>query len=987
MTRKVLGTILLLLLAAPVFAQQGTTEVRGRVLDAGGGVLPGVTVIARNQATGMYRETVSGSDGSFIASGLTPGTYEVSAELAGFKKFTRRDLQAEVGKTLSIDVTLEVGGIEQTVNVNAESPLVDVTSKEIGGNITSETLVQLPSVNGNFIGFIGLLPGIVPSISTESFGSDAISVNGQDPRNNNYSVDGGNNNDDVIGQRAGMQARTPIEAIQEFQVITNQFDAEFGRTAGAIVNAVTKSGTNFLRGSAFGYFQDGSLTEKDYFAKKNNLRKADTQYQRWGGTVGGPLVKDKMHYFASVERFSIDRPNIILIPARPELNDQQSTRDRVWNTIIRGDHQVNRDNTYSVRWLREQSPQQNQIVPNGNIIPTVRAARSESDVDQTLATNVNTVLSNTKVNTIRLTWTRENVTFGNDCYTANNRDLSKCPPTLTFQTFTDQQDNTGQFRINDGIQFDETMSWFVPGKRGDHDLKFGAQYQYSGAQNRNDGNLNGTFTFGQSNADFNAADPRTYPDRFSIRVGGPSLSYQKAHYVSTFVQDKWRLNNNLTVSLGARYDLELIPIPETDDPLVSTYPVDKNNFQPRVGLTYDLGGGTSVVRGGYGRFYDKSHFELIGGLFTATPFTNSFTFTTPVGAADPGPRNGQFPTDPYLTGGPVINTARLNQQFPGGQTLRNTGVSWDNPDRQVPYTDQLTAGYERQLAGNMAISADYVHALSRDLLMSFDLNAGLRATTAVTSPVQRIYPQPALVSAYATLDQKYPGFSSTPFTGAVTQPLNVGKVDYDALLVAFNKRFSHNYSARVSYTLAYSRGNTSGNGVAASNFQVLDDMNLDLNEGPTSFDTRHNFVVSGQALVPRTGGLNFSWVVRALSGSPFSLTNNTIDPDRNGSQAEPLPAGDYTGVGADPYTVKGYKSERNGAYGPGFLNADLRLGYRFGSGERRLELIADVFNVTNHVNFTPPSGNQGAPATFLVLTGYSTSYSPRKVQLGLRYQF
>ena len=122
---------------------------------------------------------------------------------------------------------------------------------------------------------------------------------------------------------------------------------------------------------------------------------------------------------------------------------------------------------------------------------------------------------------------------------------------------------------------------------------------------------------------FNAADPRTYPDRLTVRVGGPSKSYQKAHYVAAFLQDKWRFNRNLTVSLGARYDLEVIPIPETDNPLVSSYPVDKNNFQPRVGLTYDLGGGTSVLRGGYGRFYDKTHFELIGGLYTGTPFTSS----------------------------------------------------------------------------------------------------------------------------------------------------------------------------------------------------------------------------------------------------------------------------------------------------------------------------------------------------------------------------
>jgi hypothetical protein len=980
MTRKLFGTLMMLLLAAPLFAQQGTTELRGRVVDAQSGVLPGVTVIVRNQATGFSRETVSGADGSFIASGLVPGTYEVIAELQGFKKFDRKDLALEVGKTATIDVSLEVGSIEQTVNVTAETALVDVTSKEIGGNITSETLTQLPSVNGNFIGFIGLLPGIVPSISTESFGSDSINVNGQDARNNNYTVDGGNNNDDVIGQRAGMQARTPIEAIQEFQVITNQFDAEFGRTSGAVVNAVTKAGTNRLSGSTFGYFQDGSLTTKDYFAKKNDLPKADTSYQRWGGTVGGPLVKDKMHYFFSLERFAIDRPNTIIIPARPDLNDQQTTRDRVWNTIIRGDHQINNDNTYSVRWLRETSPQKNQII--GPV--TARAAREEADVDQTLATNFNSVLSNTKVNTLRATWTRENVAFANNCFNTNGRDLSKCPVTLAFQDFTDQQDNTGQARINDALQLDETLAWFLPGRHGDHDIKFGAQYEYSGAANNNQGNANGTFSFGRSDAVFNAADPRTYPDRFSIRVGGPSVFYEKAHYVSSFVQDKWRFNDRLTLSLGMRYDVEIIPIAETDDPLVSKYPIDKNNVQPRVGLTYDLGGGRSIVRGGYGRFYDKTHFELIGGLYTGTPFTNSFTVNFPTAAADAGPRAGAFPTDPFLVNGPVINTALLNQRFPGGQLLRNTGASWDNPDRTVPYTDQVTAGYERQLGGNMAVSADYVHAFSRALLMSKDLNPGLRATTAVTSPLVRQGSAP-LSAAMVVLQAKYPGFAN--FTTGVSQPQNVGKGDYDALMLAVNKRFSQHYSARVSYTLANSRGNTSANGVATSGFQVLDDLHLELNEGPTTFDVRHNFVVSGQALVPHTGGLNVSWVARALSGSPFSLTNANIDPDRNGTQSEPLPVGQYSGTGADAYTVKNYKAQRNGAYGPGFFNLDARLGYRIAlSGQRRLELFADVFNVTNHTNFLNPSGNQ-ASTQFLLLTAYSTSYAPRKAQIGARLQF
>ena len=187
------------LLAAPATAQQGSAEIRGRVLDPQGGAVPGAAVLIRNQATGMYRQVVSTSDGNYFLSGVTPGTYELAAELTGFKKYTRRDVRLEIGKTTTLDVKLEVGGLEEQMTVTAESPIVDVTSKEVGGNITARELTDLPSVNRNYIGFIGLLPGVIPNISTESFGSDSVNVNGQDARNNNYLLDGGNNNDDVIG--------------------------------------------------------------------------------------------------------------------------------------------------------------------------------------------------------------------------------------------------------------------------------------------------------------------------------------------------------------------------------------------------------------------------------------------------------------------------------------------------------------------------------------------------------------------------------------------------------------------------------------------------------------------------------------------------------------------------------------------------------------------------------------------------------------------
>jgi hypothetical protein len=205
-------------------------------------------------------------------------------------------------------------------------------------------------------------------------------------------------------------------------------------------------------------------------------------------------------------------------------------------------------------------------------------------------------------------------------------------------------------------------------------------------------------------------------------------------------------------------------------------------------------------------------------------------------------------------------------------------------------------------------------------------------------------------------------------------------------MLQIEKRYSQNFSARVAYTLAYSRGNTAGAGVAASGFQVLDDLNLDLNEGPTSLDQRHNLVVSGTALVPRTGGLQVSWVARAMSGRPFTIVNGDIDPDRNGTIAEPIASGSYSGTGEDAYTVD-FESKRNGAYGPGFFKLDLRLGYNIRlDRSRRLELFGEIFNVTDRVNFSNPSGNQ-ASTDFLRLTGYSTSSTPRTGQLGVRFSF
>ena len=272
-----------------------------------------------------------------------------------------------------------------------------------------------------------------------------------------------------------------------------------------------------------------------------------------------------------------------------------------------------------------------------------------------------------------------------------------------------------------------------------------------------------------------------------------------------FVQDKWKMSNRLTLTLGLRYDVENVELPENDNPLFddpNDWPIDRNNFMPRVGFAYNCGDNRTLMRGGYGRFFEKTHFELISGIRTNTPFTTSFTRLFPLNNADPGPLQGRRPDDPRLANGPFLTDAlraEIAALFPPGATVRNTGSTFDNPNRVTPYTDQLSLGVERQLRPDLSVSADYVHAFGRDQLMAVALNPTLRATTAVTSP--NVRQGSATLSAITTaLQQRYPGFA--PFTGEVTTFENVGETDYDALMLQVEKRHSNNWMARLSYTLA-----------------------------------------------------------------------------------------------------------------------------------------------------------------------------------------
>lgn len=963
-TRSIFAFVLLLLVSTAAFAQQGTSQLKGKAVGPDGAALPGVTLTIKNEASGMVRTTISDKDGVYVMSAVTPGVYEMTAELSGFRNFRRKNVRLEVGKTVTLDVGLVMGGMTEEVTVTASAPIVDVTSKEVGGNITSKELTELPSINRNFIGFIGLLPGVVPSISTESFGSDSVSVNGQDPRNNNYLFDGGNNNDDVIGQRAGTQARPPLDAIQEFQVITGQYDAEFGRTTGAVVNAVTKQGTKEFKGILSGYLQDASFTQKDFLVRQRGTKKPDTKFVQYVANLGGPIIQDKLHFFANVERVENDRPNALVLTARPEIVEPTTT-DRVWNSLLRMDHQINATNTWALRWLRESSPQLNQIV--GNVTPA--ASREEADVDQTAVAQYDLVAGNSKVNTARLTWTQENVAFANPGFNGNGHNQAALPPTLRFTTYDDQQSDVAQARVDDAWQLNDTFNWYL----SNHDMKFGAEYERAKEHAVAQDNMNGTFLFPANVIRFDPNDPRTYPERFQMRVPGASDLRLNVTYMSAFAQDKWTVNNHATVSFGLRYDLEKVPFKEADSPLFANgqkYPYDKNNFSPRVGVTYQLPSAkTTVLRGGVGRFYDKTHLELIQGVETAGMFSYSFNQSFPLNGPDPGPAAGRKPTDPTLANGPTVNRDYVASLFPPGSKLRNTAtINLDNPDRTVAYTDQISLGMQREITPNMSVNLDWVHASGKGILMNLDLNPGTRANTSRNTVVVRTNPT-------------YP--SSSP----ALERVNAGKTTYNALEFQLDHHLGASYQYRISYTYSKAKGNTSGNGVAAMNFQKLDVENLNLNEGPTDFDKPHNFVFSGSWAPARAHGLTIGMVTRYLSGDPFTIQDTTFDVDQNGVLFDPLPSGKYSGNPALANAISVHNSGgRNGARGPDFFQMDVRLGYRVPVAFSRVELFGEIFNLTNRTNWANPTGDRRS-ANFLVLTALRPGGVPRTGQIGARVSF
>ena len=961
-------------------AQFARASLAGTVTDGSGLALPGVTVTATNADTGATRVVTTSGNGRYILNGLIPGPYNLSFDLSSFRPVRQDGLQLVVGQEASLNVTLELGGIEETVVVTAEAPVVDVTSKEVGATVTTETMESLPTQSRSFIDFAGLIPGVVPNVATASTAADSIFVNGQDNNNNSFNVDGANNDDDVIGGSAGAQTRTAIEAVQEFQILTTQFDAEFGRTQGGVINAVTKSGTNSVRGTVFYYLQNAGLNSKNFFTERNNQDQPDLSFQSVGGVIGGPIIRDRFHFFTSVERLTPQEGIARTFETRPDLSFVTTEDNLLRNLLLKFDFQINDSHKAAIRGLQEYSPQYNQIIGGAT---TLEASREEQDTDTSVIASLDSVVGDRGFNNLRVSFTEEDVAFANPGFNNNGQTFEAqraLAVSLSRDTVVEGASTVASHRLNQSYQVDDTFSIFVPDWGGDHNIRMGFNFSRRSVARNNSSTANGQFGF-DTDTSWNREDLATYPNWFSVRVGGSSgenATVPDNNVWGLFFQDDWQPGENLTLNLGVRWDKEDL----TDD---------NNNIGPRIGLTWDpTGEGRTAVKAGFGRFFERFQLGFYEDyFFDAAELPFGFTTRVPGGGNDPQ----MFWDIVHANGITSLNGLRdfvasdLEANNTGGL---NSQPTVPYPGRVTPYADTLSIGAQHEILAGTSFGMDFIHTRNRNVNVRADLN-----------PFSRSLGRPNI----SILNGQQVNF------GSIITYLNAGESDYSGLQFSLRRRFSDSPIGRMSltasYTAASQQGNVNAGGVPTARFQAptRTGYNFDTEEiigealqlnvddpantdRPSPWFRTHNFVTSWSWLVPGTSrsnsaGLYLTGIFRYLSGSRDTLETNDRE-DNN--QRMVAPAGSYSANrDADIARSTDFDGKINGLEEPDFAKLDISFRYALPFGDRfEATLLADFFNVTNRTNFNQMGSDIITSGSFLIP---SAAHPPREIQLGARFTF
>ena len=996
----------LLTLPASALGQARLTgaDLAGTVTDRSGGVLPGATVTVVNAATNVSRTVPTDTGGRYSVPALPPGTYTIRVELPGFSPRTRAGVELALGRSVVMDFTLEISAAAEEVTVTANIPLVDVGRTEVSTVVNQQFIDNLPINGRNFIGFSVITPG-VSTDKTPQQGASAtsgLSFTGQRARSNNIMVDGLDNNDPVVG---AVRAVFSQEAIREFQVLTDSYSAEFGKASGGVVNIVTKSGTNTVRGNAFFYFRDDSLNAKSYFDKFDlfgnavDLEKAPFNQRQWGATLGGPAQKDRSFYFLSAERTDVKDSRLVKIdPAAATLLtglgfpvETGNVPLAVKNTEVFGklDHQWTSEKSLTARGTFADVTRDGVDDFGGTVAKSLGSTQYRTDWG--LSASETDVFSGRWLNELRTQFAHEDQTIQSLDPTCNGPciGLDQGGPTLeiTGVASVGRQRFTPQTRINNRIQLLDTVSVLS----ASHHYKAGVEYnRVDTPESALPLHFGGRYIFSAIPAlgIATALDGvrRGVPAAYVQGYGNPNFA-GTTHDLSLFAQDEWRLSR-LTIKPGVRYQRQFwsdytYKVSDVGGSTFSyPFPNDANNLAPRIALAYDVtGDGRTSLHGSYGMFYENTITALqsITQIITGGQGARTLVLAAPRASLAwnaPGHRLSEDQAKALL-----------------GGSYPSTVISAD-PNLKTGYTHQAALGVDRALGSDLTVSLNAVYVRGFHQPGTIDYNPVLPA---VLGTSRRPNDLPCSANPAATcINGGIPGSSAS-----ILQYSSFGDSWYKGMTVAVGKRPSHHSQFLLSYTLSKAEDTSTdfqsnfipqNNGLGRNpgdKFGLPLGFDPNLERGPATHDQRHRLVMSGMYNLP--AGMELSGIFTAASGRPYTpLAGADLNGDGNGGafpsdRARVTPASEASSVG------------RNSATTEPQYNVDVRVSKRIKLGGRAaLDAILDVFNVFNRANFVEDTnqssftifGTGAYPANPLPTYGrYTLTLPPRQVQLAAKISF
>lgn len=935
-----LALIACLFAATAALAQTSSGAVTGRIVDATGAALPGVTVTATNTKTGFTRSVVTDAEGRYSFPALPVGTYNVSAELQGFTTVTTRGVDVQVATPSTINVTLKQAAVAEQITVTAEAPLVS-TTPAIGTVVSEKEIENLPLNGRQFANLGTLAPGTGLAINSDPTKPDqmVIAVNGGTGRNMNYLIDGGDNTDDTIG---GALQNFNLEAVQEFKVQTQQYKAEYGRSTAGVLTVVTKGGTNDLSGSLFEYGRRRSLNSITETEKLSGLPKGDYKRDQYGFALGGPIVKDKAHFFVTWEHtkkdtaFSVD-PDIFPqysgqsfpLPLKNDLVTAKSTVD------------INAKQFLQVRFGYQKVTEKYGASP----VVAPDALGDLTNKYSSILAGHNWQIGSDKLNELLVQWSK----FDNTIIPESNL------PTFYFASggVAGQNPNTPQDTHQKKRQFKDDFSWSSSLFGSHHDFKTGLNYIDEPV-------LSGGFSSGTTGQfTFNGNDPTSTVDHITFFSGNLGQSTPIKEY-SGYVQDDWTVNPKLTFNVGVRYDLwRGYDLDQSNNPIWQVLTTqtkynegylqdfrgssglknDTNNWSPRLGFSYDLhGDAKNIVRAGFGRYYQMPYTNATI-LFPASAIQSTYGVSYDLGGSN---------------GGPVLNDN--GTVFHYGQPLPTRGIiaggalapnEVASPTLAAPYSDQASLGYSWQASPWLGFSAEGVHINYRDLPYRFRGN-----------PIDP-----------TTGDKRFPQF------GDFRIWYGNGEAKYQGFNLGTHARLGDTLLLQGFYTYSKTTGNVlvgadefrltatdwqpgfSGGGIKDVSVNPLDPQ-CSYCFGPLASDARHRVTMSAVYKAPY--GISVSGMYRYHSGTPFFAFSGvdlkssecSVCTGSDGFKVD-LPNAHYAAL----VGLNGAVTSVNSLRGPSFQQFDVRLAKDFAlSRGVGVELMLEGFNLFNEKN---PTGLNG----------------------------